>query len=124
MKAERILFYRLRHFWSLMPLFIFLMIAHLSSPQTAVIPLKVTVIVKPPVSSVFSEYGDLSNKVIITVMNPKPTVTYNRVMLHGSLKRTSDKYKTTLHTYPPPQKLTKTTIETTVFTADPVQIRS
>ena len=123
MKAERILFYRLRHFWSLMPLFIFLMMAHLSSAQTAVIPLKVTVIVKPPVSSVFSEYGDLSNKVIITVMNPNPTVAYNRVMLHGSLKRTSDEYITTLDNYAPAQLLTINPLETKVFTADPVQLR-
>jgi len=93
------------------------------SAQIMVMPLKVTVVAKPPVSSVFSEYADLSNKVIITVVNPNTSAVIDRITLHGSLKRTSDEFITTIENYAPSQLLTFNPLETKVFTVDPVQLR-
>lgn len=101
----------------------FLWHSHSAFSQAMVLPLRVTVIAKPPVSAVFSEYGDLSNKVIITVMNPNAMAVIDRITLHGSLKKTSDEYITTIDNYAPAQLLSFNPLETKVFTADPVQLR-
>ncbi|MCC7400363.1 MAG: carboxypeptidase regulatory-like domain-containing protein [Chitinophagaceae bacterium] len=85
-------------------------------------PLNVTVVVKPPASSVFSEYSDLSNKVIITIQNTvnRPV---NRIFLHGRLVKTSDEFITTLEDYYPSQLLSFNPFETKTLIVDPVQLR-
>lgn len=92
-------------------------VAHSAKAQ-----LNVSVVVKPPASAVFSEYGDLSNKVIITIQN-----TVNRpvdhIILHGRLVKTSDEFLRTAENYVPPQFLSFNPLESKTIIIDPVQLR-
>ncbi|MBX3240705.1 MAG: carboxypeptidase regulatory-like domain-containing protein [Chitinophagaceae bacterium] len=82
----------------------------------------VNVVVKPPVSSVFSEYGNLSNKVIITIQNLQNRA-IDHIAFHGRLVKTSDEFITTRYEYAPPVFMSFNPLETKTIMVDPVQLR-
>lgn len=82
----------------------------------------INVVVKPPASSVFSDYGDLSNKVIITVQNISG-VQLNRVALHGRIVLNPDLFITTQYEYAPSVLMSFAPGEIKTIISDPVQLR-
>lgn len=82
----------------------------------------VNLVVRPPASSVFSDYGDLSNKVIITMQNISG-MSLNRIALHGSIVLSSDFFITTQYEYAPPVFMSFAPGETKTIISDPAQLR-
>ena len=80
----------------------------------------ITVVAKPPVSSNFNEYADLSNKVIITLINTSPRPV--DIMLHGKLALNSDRYIATNENYRPAVPIHLEPNIPKVIVTDPLQL--
>ncbi len=80
----------------------------------------VTIVAKPPLSSNFNDYADLSNKVIITLINTSPRPV--DIMLHGKLALNSDRYIATNESYKPAVPIHLEPNIPKVFVTDPQQL--
>ena len=80
----------------------------------------ITVVARPPVSSNFNEYADLSNKVIITLINTSPRPV--DIILHGRLALNSDRYIATNENYKPSVPIHLEPNIPKVIVTDPLQL--